>query len=260
MKLEEFTSKKVGIVLSGGGIKGMAHIGVLEALSERGILPQIVSGASAGALIGALYAKDIAPEEMLRFFKNTPLFRYNFFTLYKPGLIDTERYRGFFEDYFPEDNFSELHRQLFVVATNLEKGESVIFEEGPLIKALLASAALPPVFSPVEIDNLHYTDGGVMNNFPVEPLVGKCDLIIGSYVTAMREVDRSGFSSSLQLTNRANLLLMHANCLPKLDIPDLLFIPEHLDRIGILDKKGIEQAYIMGYDHASRLLDKELVV
>ena len=255
--MQEITSKKsIGLVLSGGGVKGMAHIGIIKALNENGIHPHYISGVSAGALVGALYANGFDPEDMLAFFKETPLFKYNFVTINKPGLFDTEKYLIALETYFPENRFEALQRPLAVTATNLQKGNPVYFQTGELIHPLLASAALPPVFSPVAIKGELYSDGGVMNNFPLEPLQGQVDYIIGSYTSSMKEVTRKEISSSLQISQRANLLMLHASALNKLHIPDLLFRPEDLGHIGILDKKGIDKAYELGYEHASKVLDQ----
>ncbi|SFD39698.1 patatin-like phospholipase family protein [Algibacter pectinivorans] len=259
IKLSDLSNKTIGLVLSGGGVKGVAHVGVIKALLEHGIVPDIVSGASAGGIVGALYANGIEPEDMLHFFKDTPLLKYNLLTINKPGLFDTSKYLVFFENYFPTNTFEALQKKLFIVATNLETGESEFFNQGELINKVLASAALPPVFSPVSINGRLYADGGIMNNFPVDPLIDTTDFIIGSYTTAMKVVGENELKNSFQLSQRANLLMLHSNVRDKLSIPDLLFIPNHLDVIGVLDKKGIEKAYNIGYEYASKLLENVLV-
>lgn len=256
MKISGFSDKIIGIVLSGGGVKGIAHIGVLKALMQRDIYPDIISGASAGALIGGLYADGVSTEDMLLFFKETPLLKYNFMTINKPGLFDTDKYLPFFEDYFSAHHFEGLEKKLTVVTTNLQKGGQVFFEKGELFKPLLASAALPPVFSPVSIDGTMYADGGIMNNFPVEPLVDNCDVIIGSYTSSMKEVGKGQLKTSVQISQRTNLLMLHANSREKLCVPDLLFVPKELEKIGILDKRSIDKAFVLGYDYASRKLEE----
>ncbi|HDO26739.1 MAG TPA: phospholipase, partial [Bacteroidetes bacterium] len=173
---------KIGLVLSGGGIRGIAHIGLIKVLEDHNIKPDIVSGASAGALVGALYAKGYSTETIIDFFHNTPLFRISFFAKNKPGLLDMEKYQTYFKEYFPEDSFESLEKQLYITATNLEDGRLDFFSSGELINPLLASAALPPVFAPVLINDKLYVDGGIMNNFPVEPLENNCDFIISSFV------------------------------------------------------------------------------
>lgn len=255
MKLQHFKEKAIGLVLSGGGVKGMAHIGVIKSLNERGICPEMVSGVSAGAIVAALYANGIGTSDMLLFFKETPLFKYNFFTLSKPGLFDTEKYHFFFSKYFEKDTFDVLKKELFVTATDLQSGISKVFSSGELLRPLLASAALPPVFNPVTIDGRLYADGGIMNNFPIEPLVDKSDFIIGCYTSGMKEIGSAILRNPIQLADRTNKLMLHANSMEKLCTADLLFRPTGLEYIGALDKKGIDKAFVIGYDHASRYLD-----
>ena len=101
---------RLGIVLSGGGSRGLAHAGVLRALVEKGIAPDCVSGTSAGALVGALYASGRGSEEILRFFDDANPFRLSRLALKKPGVIDSEKIVGAFERWFPEDSFAALAR------------------------------------------------------------------------------------------------------------------------------------------------------
>jgi NTE family protein len=228
---------------------------MLKALKEHGIDASIVSGSSAGALVGAMYAGDRSIEDMLAFFKETPLFKYNFFTINKPGLVDTEKYYDIFNKYIPFDTFESLHKQLFVTATNLQKGVAEVFYKGDLIIPLLASAALPPVFSPVEINNDLYADGGIMNNFPSEPLQGKVDLIIGSNVSVVRAVAKKEIQSSLQLASRTTSLMIYAINRQKIRSCDIIFEPMEIQNIGVFEKSGIEKAFNIGYDNACKVME-----
>lgn len=258
MKLQVLKEKTIGLVLSGGGLKGMAHIGIIKALNERDIYPDIISGVSAGAIVGALYANGTSPLNMLDFFKETPLFKYNFFTINTPGLFDTEKYYLFFSKYFGKDSFDILEKELFITATDLQSGVPKVFSSGELIWPLLASAALPPVFNPVTIDGRLYADGGIMNNYPLEPLTNKVDYIIGCYTSGMKEMAKTVLKNPLQLANRVNRLMLHANSREKLCATDILFRPKDLEYIKVLDEKGIDKAYMIGYDHAARHLDNLL--
>lgn len=252
-------AKSVGLVLSGGGIRGMAHIGLLKAIEEKGVRVNIIAGSSVGALVGALYANGNSIDEMLQFFKETPLFKYDFFAINKPGFIDTERYFKIFKGYFPEDSFEALRIPLFVVATDLLKGEEKVFSQGELIRPLLASAALPPVFSPIEIEKALYADGGVMNNFPKEYVDGNADFIIGSNVSIADEIDKRAIRNSILLAGRVTGLMIYASSHRKLLECDISIEPKELEGIGVLDKKGIEKAFKIGYEHGSRVLEGSLV-
>ncbi|NAS10956.1 patatin-like phospholipase family protein [Poritiphilus flavus] len=255
MKRSLANSKSIGLVLSGGGVRGMAHIGLIKALKEHQLEVTAVSGSSVGALVGALYSNGNSTDEMLAFFKETPLFKYNFFTINKPGFLDTDRYFSIFKGYFPEDQFEALEKELFVVATDLQAGKEKLFSSGALIKPLLASAALPPVFSPVDIDGVLYADGGIMNNFPKEYLPDTVDFVIGSNVSIAGYVEKKGLKNALQLAGRVTGLMIYASGKDKLRNCDLALEPTELEDIGVLDKTGIEKAYEIGYEHASRVLE-----
>ncbi len=254
MKISE--AKSIGLVLSGGGVRGMAHIGLIKAMQEHGIEAQQVAGSSVGALVGALYANGNSIEEMLQFFKDTPLFQYSFFAIGKPGFIDTERYFGIFKKYFPHDSFEGLKKPLFVVATDLLKGKEQEFTTGNLIKPLLASAALTPVFSPVEIEGSLFADGGIMNNFPKEYVDNKADYIIGSNVSIADKVQKKDLKNSLQLAGRVTALMIYTSNHEKLEQCDLSIEPKEVEKIGVLDKKGIENAFTIGYEHGRRVLEQ----
>lgn len=236
----------------------MAHIGALKALQEHGIESHWVAGTSVGALVGALYAQGIGVDEMLVFFKETPLFRYNFFSFNKPGLMDTEKYIEIFKSFWPGNSFESLKKPLYVVATDLLEGEEKVFSQGELIRPLLASAALPPIFSPVTIKGRMYADGGIMNNFPLEPLEQKAGFVIGSNVSVVKKLSSRELRSSYQLTNRTTALMIYAINREKISRCDLVFEALELEKIGVLDKKGIEKAFSIGYNHASRKLDSAL--
>lgn len=245
---------KIGLVLSGGGIRGMAHLGLIRALEEHDLNISMVSGTSVGAVVGALYCNGRSVEEMLDFFRATPLFKYNYVTWNKPGLMDTDRYFNSFRKGIGADRFEELEKPLYVMTTNLEKGQTEVFHSGDLIRPIMASAAIPPYFSPVRINDQLYADGGIMNNFPTEPLENKTDYIFGSNVILVRGVSDKEIRSSLQLTQRTTALMMYALSKPKLDACDLLFEPKELGGIRVLDKKHLETAYEIGYAHAIKVL------
>jgi len=247
-------SDSIGLVLSGGGVRGMAHIGLIKALQEFGLEPKVVAGSSVGALVGALYAADKSVDEMLRFFRETPLFKYNYFAVAKPGLLNTERYYDNFKAYFNEDSFEALHKQLHVVATNLELGEEIFISKGELIKPLLASAALPPVFSPVNYKGYLHADGGIMNNFPSEPIVDKVEYVIGSNVSIVPKLQKKDLKNSFQLTGRVTGLMVYAINREKINNCDLVIEPQELEHIGILDRSSIQKAYAIGYENAIKAL------
>jgi NTE family protein len=247
---------QVGIVLSGGGTRGIAHIGVLQALREHGIHPECIAGTSAGALVGALYAAKYSAEEMLEFFKVKSPFKLSKLALRGPGWIDTEKVVADFREYFPEDSFEALSRRLFVTATDLVNARLEIFTSGPLIRPLVASSSVPMVFTPTQIDRRWFSDGGIINNFPVEPLKVLCDVVFGVYATPLRSAYQSDLKSSLAVSQRAFELAMFFSSRRKFHECDVLLCPEELSPFGTFDTKHLEQILEIGYAATIARLDE----
>lgn len=164
--------KKVGLALSGGGIRGIAHIGVLKVLIAESIPVDCITGTSMGGIVGAFFARQgsIAEGEAaaLRLSKFREVVR-----LLKPispgkGLMDQARVRDFLTPYFQATpTFSDLALPLGVVAVDLVHPREIILKEGNVLDAVLATSAVPGVFPPVEIGEGRLVDGGILNNLPV---------------------------------------------------------------------------------------------
>ena len=246
---------KFGITLSGGGVRGLAHVGVIRALEERDMEPTIISGASAGALVGALYGHGYSPDEMVDFFKSTEIFRWENYTWLKPGLIDTDKFSKIFKNVLPEDSFESLKKELYVVATDILNGEPKIFSEGQLIKPILASAAFPVVLSPVEIDGTLYADGGIVNNFPVEVIRDKCETLVAVYVNHPKKMTAKELDSTLEILERAYKLNIAHQSLKKLDKVDIAITPEKLSDFNTFDTRKLQKIHDIGYKDACRVLD-----
>jgi len=173
---------KIGLVLSGGGARGLAHLGVLEALDEMGIKPAVISGTSSGALIGALYASGNSPRKILAMIKEHASGSVFGMFLSSEGLFSSTGLRHILKSAIPEDSFEKLLTPLYVTATDIAAGTSATFSKGPLFDVLVGSSSVPVLFKPVKIGHQYLVDGGVMDNFPVECIKDKCDKIIGSHV------------------------------------------------------------------------------
>ncbi len=239
----------VGLVLSGGGARGAAHIGMIKALEEYGLPVTHLSGSSSGAIVGALYAAGYEPDELFHFFKTIQnIFTWRYFTFSKPGMMEADRYREIFEPWFGTRDFENLLRKLSICVTDILQGIPRYFSKGELVRPLLASAAVPGVFSPVEIDGVWYVDGGTMNNFPVEPLVNRCDFILGSYVSPKRAFKKSELTNTFKLVNRATDLAALSSSLNKFHHCDHVVVPKELWKFGIFDTKRVEEIHQLGYE------------
>jgi NTE family protein len=176
-----FGSKKegIGLALSGGGARGLAHIGVLHGLNELGIRPSRVSGASAGSLVGLLYCAGLEPLHMLELIKDKSFFKIFPRGISTLGLTDHRLVKDFLMKHVGDIDFKDLKTPLSVSVTDINEGESVVLEEGKVIPAVIASSSIPVLFQPMDINGALYVDGGLMNNLPVEPLIERCEQVIG---------------------------------------------------------------------------------
>lgn len=247
-----------GLVLSGGGIRGVAHIGALKALEERNIEITQISGSSAGAIIGAMYAGGMSWQEIFTFIKKVRIFHYRRYAYNKPGFIDSLKFYNDFSSLFAEDNFRALHKKLFISTTNLISGKEEIFNSGELIKPILASAAFPGLFTPVSINNALYIDGGVLNNFPIEPLYKKCNRIIGVYVNPLEDILPQDLKYSYEVVNRAYSINFAQQCAKKFSKCDILIAPPELSQYGMFNIKAMERIFDIGYKSAKAVLSQNL--
>lgn len=244
----------IGLVLSGGGFRGIAHIGAIKALEEHDIRPTHIAGTSAGAIIGALYASGRGWKELLEFFRNVPLFNLNNYALKKPGFFDAEKLHGHFLKYLPHDDFEQLHKPLFVTATNILDGTLQVFQSGELIRPLLASAAFPGVFAPVKIGDGYYVDGGVLNNFPVDLVKGRCGRIVGVYVNPFEKVGIGDLKHFYSVLERVLKIKAAKESLAKFADCDLVVCPHGLGQYGTFAMKDLDPIFKLGYRTATRAL------
>ena len=228
---------KVGLVLSGGGAKGLAHIGVLKVIDSLGVKIDYIAGTSMGAIIGSLYASGYSGKQLDSIFNKVDFDKIISDDLPRASKAFYERTNS--EKYavtLPFDkfkiklpsalsrgqntysmlskltlhvsdihDFSKLPIPFFCIATNIETGEAVMLNQGNLVQSVMASGAFPSLFQPVEINNQILTDGGVANNYPIDELKAKgMDIIIGVDV-------QDDLASRDELTSAPNVLLQISN-------------------------------------------------
>ena len=247
----------IGLVLSGGGVRGIAHIGAIKAMEEMGIHLTHIAGTSAGAIVGALYAEGHSCEEILEFFKTVDLFSINTYALGKPGFVDSDKLFEVFKKYIPHDTFEGLKKRLFITGTDKLEGTSKVFHEGPLIKAILASAAYPGVFTPVNINGKYYVDGGILNNFPVDAIQKYCDTVIGVYVNPFDKVKIGDLKHSYNVMDRALQIKMKDGLAAKFKACDLLIYPKTLTNYGTFSFKNADLIYKLGYKATKEAIQSE---
>lgn len=161
-------SHRLGIALSGGGARGFAHIRVLRVLTEAGWRPEIVTGTSAGGIVGGLFAAGLSPQEIETLARRIG---WRMFMRLDPdgnALVGTERWARFLRDAVGDVRIEELPIRFVAVAVDLDTGEEVWIDRGPLVEAMLATSAFPGVFPPVRWEGRRLVDGGVLNPLPVD--------------------------------------------------------------------------------------------
>ena len=242
---------KLGLVLSGGAVRGATHIGILKALDEYKIPVCAISGVSAGAIVGAFYANGYTAKQIEKIALKT-----NFLKFFKPSipfksLFSLEEIEKFLSSYIKNYKLENSQLRLFITTTNLNEGNYQIWEEGNLYKLVRASSSLPFWFEPVEINGNLHVDGGLTNNLPVEPLKSTCDYIIAVDVNPL---SRGNISKNiLSITIRSFYLSVRANVEARKNLADIFIQPERLKTIGLFDIRKIKDAIDIGYEEGIKL-------
>lgn len=267
---------KIGLVLSGGGAKGFAHIGVLKVLEQAGIKIDFIGGTSMGAVVGGLYASgynaaqidsivkvtnfdnlllDYIPRSSKSFYekRNDELYAlvlpFNNFKIGVPqslskGMFNYNLFNQLTLHVRHVRDFSQFPIPFFCMATDIEKGQQVLLDKGVLAQALLASSALPSVFSPIILDDKLLVDGGVMNNYPIEEVrkLG-ADIIIGVDV-------QNGLRDRTQLKDATKILFQITN----LDMIERM--KENSKRTDIYIKPDIKDYGAVSFEKAKEIIEK----
>ncbi len=249
METNKRKSINIGLALSGGGARGIAHIGVIKALEEHDIQCNILAGTSVGAIVGALYAAGYGPEEMLGLFKQANIFRLFTFTIPDKGFTKLTYLKDQLARYIEEDSFEKLHKKLFIALTNLNTGQTEFRSSGPLFDVVTASSSIPLVFKPVEIDGHHYVDGGLMENLPASRgFLKASDVVIG--VNAMPEIglpDKQ-FSTVFSVATRCFELAVLGNSNSAIEKCNVLISPTKVHKYHIFQFNKYQELYDIGYE------------
>lgn len=244
----------IGLVLSGGGARGFAHLGALKALNELGIFPDVISGTSAGAIVGALYADGHSPDEIMNFFSEKKFFKYLELMIPKKGLIRMTGIARIISENLKSKNFEDLAIPLFICATDFSNGKCVYFSQGDLYKKVIASATVPVLFPPVTIGDFDFVDGGIFDNFPVAPLIESCKHIIGININPLGF--QTDFTSLMNVAERAFQLSFSASLHKKKVHCAVYLEPDELKKFKLLDVGKSKEIFRIGYEFAHKFFHK----
>ena len=239
-------------VLSGGGARGIAHLGVLQAFAEAGIVPSAISGTSAGAVIGAFIACGLSSKEVTDLFREEWKLHRMRWKLLRGELLSQRRIGDFLQAHLPCKRFEDLKFPLFVSATDLERGGQRIFSSGDLIPALLAACAVPVIFPPVKIEGTSYVDGGLSNNLPIEPFQDRKQDVVAVYVNPLPPFNsqrsfRRTMDRTFHLSFRELVMRSAKGCYLYLEPPELA-------RFGMFDLSRAAEIQRSGYVYARAVL------
>lgn len=162
-------TKSVALVLSSGGARGYAHIGVIKSLENHGFTISSVTGCSMGAVVGGIYAAGGLDkfQEWACSLERTDVFKLYDFVFSSQGLIRGERVFKQIESYIPDQHIEDLPIPFKALATDLNTQKEIVFDSGSLYRALRASSAIPAVVKPAEFEDLELVDGGILNPLPI---------------------------------------------------------------------------------------------
>jgi NTE family protein len=245
---------KTGLVLSGGGARGISHIGVLKALQESNIRVDCISGTSTGALVAALFSYGYSPEEILETVIKTKIFSSLRPAFTWTGLAKITKLHELILKLMPEDSFDALKIPVTVATTNLNKGKAEYFTHGQLIPVVLASCCVPVIFAPVDFNGQLYVDGGITDNLPAGVLRGQCNLLIGSHCNFISsQFDVKNFRSVIE---RSLLMAISGNTLISKNMCDILIEPPELGNTSAFDISNIKRLYDIGYSFTKKYLEE----
>ncbi len=239
---------KIGLAMSGGGARGIAHLGILQAMEEIGIKLCMLSGSSAGAIAGALYGYGYKPQEILEILIKTKLFKFIRPAMNMTGILKLDKTAALYRQYIEIDAFENLKIPLTIAATDIAAGRTRYFSSGELIRPIMASACIPVIFDPILVDGKLYIDGGMLNNMPVEPLIVHCDRIIGLNCNPVGSHFKGGSMKSL--LERSLLMAINYNVYDRKQFCDLFLEPQDLNVFSVFDFAKAKEIYDIGYQYA----------
>lgn len=242
-----------GLALSGGGAKGFSHLGVLKALEEHHLRPDIISGVSSGAVLAALYADGYSVDSIIALYDQLSLIQYVGIDLNESGLFSLKKFKQFLDTTLRAKTFAELKIPLKVVVTNLDKGESVVLESGSLSDALIASCSVPILFDPWVIGGQHYVDGGLLHNLPAFAIRKDCDFLVG---VSLGPIQADAYEKTIwSIAMRSYRFVFRSNAVYDKSLCDLLIEPQGIGKYHGGNVSDVQPMFKLGYDDTNRLLD-----
>lgn len=251
-------SKKpvVALVLGSGGARGYAHIGVIEALEQQGIRPDFIVGTSAGSIVGSIYASGKSAQQLHQIALDLKVNDVRDFKVGKKGFFDGKKVEDYINKLVGGQSLESLKIPMYVVATQLNNGDKVIFNHGDTGLAVRASVTIPSMFAPTLIDGKEYVDGGLVSPVPVNIArdLG-ADVIIAVDILAQPQYTET--SNIWGLFNQNINIMQNTLAAEELRNADIVIQPDLREKAHIFDLSARESTIRAGED-ATRLKMKQI--
>lgn len=255
--------KKIGLALGGGGVRGLAHISVLEVLDDLDCKPSVIAGTSMGAIIGALYASGMSGKDMKQLVRHHMISKddrlrdvidkradvIKWASAFAPehtrgGLIKADKFYNRLFGEISKTTFEELEIPLIVIATDYWTAEEVVFKTGELLPAVKASAATPVVFTPVSIGGRTLVDGGVVNVVPYDHVMELCDVTIAVDVSGTPGTHKHEVPTLIESALGTVRIMQTASLAAKMKClqPDI-FVHPGIHDVKLLDFNKVEDVF-----------------
>lgn len=241
---------KIGLVLSGGGARGICHLGVIKALEELGVKFDYIAGTSAGSIAGCLYSYGYKADEILHMIQSISLLRSLRLAWTWTGLLSFDGLRDILLKYIPENSFEALKIPVTLALTDLQRGRIEYVSQGELLTPLQASCSVPAVFKPVQYRGSIYVDGGVLDNLPAKAIHDKCDFLVGSHCNFIT----NGFDikNLRNVMERSLLMAINGNTTISKTLCNVLIEPPDVGLYSGFDISKAPELFEIGYEYTKR--------
>jgi NTE family protein len=244
---------KITLSLSGGGLRGAAHVGAIKFLEEQGVEITAVSGSSAGAIVGLFLASGLRSDEMLNFLKSLEKKELFAWASGAIGIFKMERLEKKLEETLKIDSYRDLKIPFYTCVTDIDTGDAHYMSSGNPIAYTIASSTITPLFSAKKIGEYSYIDGGFSDNLPVKPLKSYYEKSLAININPLRGEDLSTFKS---LAIRSILIMIRSNSMPAKKLADAFFEVKGVANMHLFDFSEIEMAYEAGYNELKENWDE----
>lgn len=242
----------IGLALSGGGVRGFAHIGALRALEDVGIKPDIIAGVSAGSVVAAFYSAGMTADEIFELFSNLDMGKFLQVDISKSGFLKLDKFRKFLDKNLPVKDIEQLKLPTIIAATDIEQQHEMPFTSGKIAERVVASCSIPLVFKPVKIDGTYYVDGGVLHNLPSYYLRPLCKTVVGVNVSPIKLGPIK--MNVRSLAYRTYKLMTMRNVIADKQLCDLLIDILSIQQHSTFDTKAATKIAQKGYFETMKIL------